>query len=39
MLKTETPAQSTDIEQGIDVWVMLQHNDFFNNWTELGGKC
>ena len=39
MLQTETPDQSTDIEQGIDVWVMLQHNDFFNNWTELGGKC
>ena len=39
MLKTETPDQSTDIEQGVDVGVVLQHNDLFKNWTELGGKC
>ena len=37
-IKDWTPDQSTDIEQGIDVRIVLQHNDLFNNWTELGGK-
>ena len=26
MLKTETPDQSTDIEQGVDVGVVLRHD-------------